>query len=72
MSKKCNPKHVERSRFTKLVVGLTQFSFILEVVIKVHFHNYLTSYPKLIENISDDMDADDLTSVGNSRESRNS
>ena len=56
---------VEITRFTRLVFGLTQSPFILEAALKVCFHNYLTNYPKVTENISDDMYVDDLTSGGN-------
>ena len=43
---------------------MMQFPFILETTIKAHFHNYLMNYPKVIENISDDMYKDHLTSGG--------
>ena len=44
---------------------MTQFPFIRETTIKAHFHNYLMNYPpKVIENISDDMYIDHLTSGG--------
>ena len=46
--------------------GLALSPFILETTLKkVHFHNYLTDYPKVIENVSDNMYADGLTSGGN-------
>ena len=61
----CDPNRVEINRFTGLMFGLKQSPFILEANLKVHFHNYLTNYPKEIENISDDMYVDDLTSGGN-------
>ena len=60
----CGLDHVEINRFTRLVFGLTQSPFILEATLKAHFHNYLMNYPKVIENISDDMSVDDLTSGG--------
>ena len=63
--KDCDRNHVEINRFTRLVFGLTQSPFILEATLKAHFHNYLMNYPKVIENISDDMYVDDLTSGGN-------
>ena len=59
---KCNPNRVEITRFTRLVFGLTQSPFILEATLKVHFHNCLWNYPKVIENISDDTYVDNLTS----------
>ena len=62
---KCDPNRVEINRFTRLVSGLTQSSFIFEATLKVHFLNYLLAYPKVIENISDNMYVDDLTSGGN-------
>ena len=66
--KKCNPNRLEKNRFTRLVFRLMRSPFILEATLKVHFHNYLTNYPKGIENISDDMYVDDLTSGGNTVE----
>ena len=66
--KKCNPNRLEKNRFTRLVFRLMQSPFILEATLKVHFNNYLTNYPKGIENISDDMYVDDLTSGGNTVE----
>ena len=63
--KNCDQNQVETNRFTRLVFGLMQSPFILEATLKTHFHNYLTDYPKVIENISDDMYVDDLTSGGN-------
>ena len=62
---KCDPNRVEINRFTRLVFGMTQSPFILEATLKVHFLNYLSNYPKVIENISDDMYVDNLTSGGN-------
>ena len=56
---------MEINRFTRLVFGLTQSPFILEATLKVHFLNYLSNYPKVIENISDDTYAEDLTFGGN-------
>ena len=50
--KKCDPNSVQINRFTRLVFGLMQSSFIVEATHKVHFLNYLTNYPKEIENIS--------------------
>ena len=63
--KNCDQNQVETNRFTRLVFGLMQSPFILEGTLKTHFHNYLMDYPKVIENISDGMYVDDLTSVGN-------
>ena len=57
--------YVGIDRFTRLVFGLTQSPLIPETTLKAHFHNYLINYPKVIENISDDMYVDDLTSGGN-------
>ena len=62
---KCDPNYVEIHRFTRLAFGLTQLSFILVATLKVNFHNYLTNYTKEIENVSDDMYVDDLTSGSN-------
>ena len=45
--------------------GLTQSLFIFEAVLKVHFHNYLSNYRKVIGNISHDIYVDNLTSGGN-------
>ena len=45
-----------------------QSSFILEATLKVYFHNYLTNYPKVVENISADMYVDDLTSTDDTGE----
>ena len=56
---------MEINKFTRLVFGLTESSFILEATLKVHFHNYLTKFPKVIGNISDDMHVGNLTSGGN-------
>ena len=47
--KKCHPDRVEINRFTKFVFGLPQSPFILEAILKVHFHNYQTNYPKKME-----------------------
>ena len=65
---KCDPNRREINRFARLLFGLTQYTFILGVTLKVYFHNYLTNYPKVIENISDDMYVEDLTSEGNTVE----
>ena len=62
---KCDPNRVEINRFTRLVFGLTLSPFILKATLKVHFHSYLANYPKVIENISDDMYVSDLTSGRN-------
>ena len=66
--KKFDPNFVEMNKFIKLVLGLTQSLFIPEVTLKAHFHNYMMNYPcslpKVIENISDDMYVEDLTSRG--------
>ena len=59
---KCDLSHVEVNMFTRLKFGHMQFPFIFEATLKVHFHNYLMNYPKVIENISGDMYVDDLTS----------
>ena len=59
---KCDPHLVEITRFTRLVFGQTQSPFILEATLKVHLHNYLSNYPKVIEDISDDMYVYDLRS----------
>ena len=59
---------VEIKRFTRLVFGLTQSPFFLEVTLKVHWHNFLMHYPKVTETISDDMYVNDLTSLGNTVE----
>ena len=64
--KDCDLHRVEVNRFTRLVFGMTQSPFILEATLKAHFHNYLMIYPKVTENISDDMNVDDLIS-GSSR-----
>ena len=64
LDKICDPKCAEISKFTRLVFGLTQSPFIIEATLKIHFHNYLMNYPTVIDNISDDMYEDDLTSVG--------
>ena len=45
--------------------GLKKSPFILEATLKIHFHNCLPHYPKVIENISDDIYIDNLTSGGN-------
>ena len=62
---KCDQNRVEINRFTRLVFGLMQSPFILETSLKVHFLNYQTNYPKVIDNISYDMYLDDSTSGGN-------
>ena len=61
----CDPNRVEINKFTRLVFGLTQSPFILETTLKVHFLNYLSNYPEVIENILVDMYVYDLTSGGN-------
>ena len=63
--KKCDPNRVDINTFTRLVFGLTQPWLILEVTLKVHFHNYLTNSLKVIDNTSDDMYRENLTSGGN-------
>ena len=63
--KNCDLNYVGIDRFTRLVFGLTQSPLIPETTLKAHFHNYLINYAKVIENISDDMYVDDLTSGGN-------
>ena len=63
--KKCDPNRVETNRFTRLVFGLTQSPFIFEATLKIRFHNYLKNYPKVTENISDNMYVHNLTSGAN-------
>ena len=60
--KKCDPNRVETNKFTRLLFGLTQSLFVLNATLTVHFHNFLINYPKVIEIISDDMYANNLTS----------
>ena len=43
----------------------SQSTFILKATLKAHFRSYLLNYPKVTENISDDMYVDDLASGGN-------
>ena len=57
-----------KKRFTRFIFGLTQSPFFLEVTLKVHWHNFRMNYPKVTENISDDMYVNDLTSLGNTVE----
>ena len=59
---------MEIYRFTGLLFGLTQSPFILEATLKTHFQNYLMNYPKVTENVSDDMYVDGITSWGNTVE----
>ena len=47
-------------RFTRLVFGLTQSSFILQGALKTYFENYKQAYAKIIEVIENDMYVDDL------------
>ena len=61
----CNPNVVDVNRFNRLVFGLTQSPFIFEATLNIYFRDYLQNYPKVIENISDAMYVDDLTSGGN-------
>ena len=58
--KNLDPNIVEVNRFCRLLFGLTQSPFILEVTIKQHFENYESEYTIAIENIQDDMYVDDL------------
>ena len=51
---------MEINKFTRLVFGLTKSPFILGATLKAHFYNFLMNYPKVTENISDDMYVDDL------------
>ena len=53
--KNCDPNQMQINRFARLVFGLTESLFIFESTLKVHFHNCLTNYPKVIEKIADDM-----------------
>ena len=55
----------EVSCVTLLVFGLTQSPFILEGTLKEHFNNCKSVYPELIENIRNDIYANDLVSRGN-------
>lgn len=52
------------NRFNRLVFGLTQSPFTFEATLNIYFRDYLQNYPKVIENISDDMYVEDLTSRG--------
>ena len=63
--KKCDPNRVEINRFTRSVFGLTQSPLIFEATLKIRFHNCLKNYPKVTENISDNMYVDNLTSGAN-------
>ena len=65
--KNYDPNQMQINRFARLVFGLTESLFIFESTLKVHFHNCLTNYPKVIEKISDDMYVDALTSGGNTQ-----
>ena len=65
--KNCDPNQMQINRFARLVFGLTESLFIFESTLKVHFHNCLTNYPKVIEKIADDMHVDALTSGGNTQ-----
>ena len=60
-----NLSRIEVIRFTRLVFGLMQSSFILEVTLKEHFDNYKSVYPELIENMRNDISVDALVSWGN-------
>ena len=66
--KSSDPSVTEIDRFTRLVFGLTQSPFILEVSLKEHFQHYIYEYPTLIEAISEDMCLDDLVSGSNTIE----
>ena len=59
---------IEILRFTKLVFGLTRYSFILEGTLEKLFENYRDSSEELIRIIENDMYADDLETGGNNLE----
>ena len=50
---------------TSLDFGFTQSPFIFKGTLTEHFNNYKSVYPKLIENIRNDMYVDDLLSRQN-------
>ena len=59
---------IEILRFTKLVFGLTWYSFILEGTLEKLFENYRDSSEELIRIIENDMYADELETGGNNLE----
>ena len=61
--KNLDPNIVEINRFTRLVFGLTQSSFILGTL-KQHFQNYMNEYRIVVQKIQRDMYVDDLGSGG--------
>ena len=60
-------KILEILRFIRLVLGLTQSSFILEGTLKKHFENYVDSFEKLTKIIKN-MYVDDLVIGDNLKE----
>ena len=63
-SEKANYDIIKIYRFTRLVFGLNQSSFILEGTLKIQFENYIGMYRELIEGVKDDMYMDDLLTWG--------
>ena len=53
-------------RFTRLVFGLNQSTFILEGTLKTHFEMYESMYLELIRKTRDNMCVDDLVLGGES------
>ena len=66
-SEKANYDIIKIYRFTRLVFGLNQSSFILEGTLKIQFENYIGMYRELIEGVKDDMYMDDLLTWGVSK-----
>ena len=63
--KNCDSSFIEINKFTRLVFGLTHLPFILggrKQQLKQHFQHYINEYPKLTEDISEDMYVDDIVS----------
>ena len=54
-------------RFTRLVFGLIQSSFILEATLQSHLSKYEKIYPKEIEEIKNRIYVDDRISGGNNK-----
>ena len=63
-SEKANYDIIKIYRFTRLVFGLKQSSFILEGTLEIQFENYIGMYRELIEGVKDDMYMDDLLTWG--------
>ena len=66
--KEKDPNQIETLRFTRLVFGLVQSSFILGGALQEHLGIYIEKYPIEVAEIKDDLYVDDLISGGNNFE----